>query len=172
MSKSLFALFKMFLITAQMNFRLGNSLLIEVPNEQKMSGKAMVLFDSLSVREDAVQYSIELAKRMDYSLVILVVLALDSDDVGYPDDFEVRVREALEGPMMSAEQAGISVEAEIRVGDPTSELMKFLAGLRSVDTIIWGGHLDVGTPRLNKAHWFTRMKDTLECPVVVPSRKS
>jgi hypothetical protein len=137
-----------------------------------MSGKAMVLFDSLSIREDAVQYSIELAKRMDYSLVILVVLALDSEDVRYPNDFEVRVREALEGPMMSAGQAGISVEAEIRMGDPASELMKFLAGLRSVDTIIWGGHLDMGTHRLNKAHWFTRMKDTLECPVVVPSRKS
>lgn len=138
-----------------------------------MSGKVMVLFDSLSVREEAVQYSIELAKRMDYALVILVLLALDSEDVKYANDFEVRAREALEGPLMSAGQAGIPVEAEIRMGDPASELMKFLAGSRSVDTIIiWGGFRDVGTTRLNKAHWLTRMKDVLECPVVVPSRKS
>ena len=133
-----------------------------------MSSKALVLFDSMYVREEVVQYSIELAKRMDYALVILILLALDSEDAKYANDFEMRARETLEGPMMSAGQADIPVEAEIRMGDPASELMKFLAGSRSVDTIIWGGIRDV---RLNKGHWLTRMKDMLDCPVVVPSRK-
>ena len=132
----------------------------------------MLLFDSLSVREEAVEYSIELAKRMDYSLILLILLALDSEEVAYAKDFELRAKEALQGPMKSARQAGVHAEAEVKVGNPGSELMKFLAGSRSIYTIVWGGPRKTGDPRLNKAHWLNKMKDVLECPVVVPSRKS
>jgi len=136
-----------------------------------MSGKIMVLFDCLSIREEPVQYSIELAKRMDCSLSVLVLLSLDSEEVLEADDLETRADRALQGALDSARRAGVEVEAEVRAGSPSSELMKFLAGARSVRTVVWGGAPSCGDPMPDKSHWLSRMKDMLSCPVVVPSRK-
>jgi len=136
-----------------------------------MQGKVMALFDSLSMREEAFQYSIELAKRMDYGLIVLVLLTPDSEETKNADDFRSRVRSALQGPMKSARQAGVRIEVEMRMGDSCSELMKFLAGSRSVHTIVWGGRSDLAGQG-QRQHWLARMKDSLECPVVIPSIKS
>jgi nucleotide-binding universal stress UspA family protein len=137
-----------------------------------MAGKVMVLADSLSMREEAVQYSIELAKRMDYSLTLLVLLPLDSEEAAHARDLETHAREALGWPVDSARRAGVQVEVEIRLGDPSSELMKFLASSRSVQTIVWGGTPGLGNLKRRKGHWLFRMKDMLEYPVVIPSIKS
>jgi len=136
-----------------------------------MSGKVMVLFDSLFLRDEAVEYSVELAKRMDYSLIILVLLALDSEEIEQAKDFEARTKEALRGPLTFARQAGVPAVAEVRIGNISSELIKFIAGSKSVQTIVWGGYRDAGFGKRNKAHWLGRVKDKLDCPVVVPQRK-
>lgn len=132
----------------------------------------MILFDSLSIRDEPFQYSVELARRMEMPLIVLVILSLDSEEVAHARDFEQRAREALQGPMEAAVKGGVQTEAEVRVGDPSSELMKFLARSRSVHSIVWGGPPSAGDPRPDKGHWLNRMKDVLGCPVVIPSRRT
>ena len=137
-----------------------------------MSRTVMVLFDSLTVRKEAFHYAIELAKRMDYSLAVLVLIAHESGDEGAVGDIYRRAKDTLRDPLESARRSGVHVEAEVRMGDPSSELMKYCAVSRSIQTIVWGGSLDVVQTRGNRSHWFARMQKMLECPVVVPSMKS
>ncbi len=139
----------------------------------------IVLFSSPSVRGEAVQYSIELAKRTDCGLVFLLILPFENGEKALAGNdryknMETRVAEALARPMNSAKEAGVPAEAVVRRGDPQSEFMKFLAGSKAFQAIVWGGEqdlIDKKAPR-QKTHWLVKMKDKLECPVVVPSMKS
>ena len=76
--------------------------------------------------------------------------------------------------MEKARAAGVSVQAVVKTGDPSSELVKFLAASGSFQTIVWGGEQELAraSVRGRKPHWLRKMKDVVECPVVVPSRKS
>ena len=136
-----------------------------------MSKQVMVLFDSLMVRSEAFQYAIELAKRMDYALVVLILIDHDNGDARESGVLYSRAREALRGPLESAKNEGIDVDAEVRLRDPSSELLKYCAVSRSIQIMVWGGSLEVIHPKGNKSHWFTLTKDKVGCPVVVPSMK-
>jgi len=143
----------------------------------RMSRKTMLLFDSFTVRREAVQYAIELAKRTNTGLVVLVLLSADEDDPEAADELShelSRFEKSLIGHMESAQAAGISAEAVVKTGDPSSEFVKFLAASGSLQTIVWGGQQELAraSVRGKKPHWLIRMKDVVECPVVVPSRKS
>ncbi len=137
-----------------------------------MQNKIMVLFDSLWMRKGAVNYSIELAKRMDCSLIFLFLLAFDSEEAARSTRLESRAKKALKGPIDKALGAGVQVEAEVRLGSPPSELMKFLAGERSVQTIVWGGYTDLEDLKRAKGHWLARMKEWLEITIVFPQPRS
>jgi hypothetical protein len=138
----------------------------------------MLLFDSFAVRGEAVQYAIELAKRTNTGLVVLALLSADEDDLSdaggeLPAKLS-RFEESLIGHMESAQAAGISAEAVVKTGDPSSELVKYLAASGSLQTIVWGGQQELVREgvRGKKPHWLTKMKDVVECPVVIPSKKS
>lgn len=142
-----------------------------------MSRTTMLLFDSLTVRREAVQYAIELAKRTNTGLVLLALLSPDGDDMlevgsGVPNRLS-QFEKSLMGHIQSAKEAGVSAEAIVKAGDPSSELVKFLATSGSLQTIVWGGQEQ--PPRTGfrgrKPHWLARMKEVVECPVVVPSKK-
>ncbi len=143
-----------------------------------MPNNIMVLFDSLNVRKEAMAYSIELSKRMEASLVLLMLLSLDSIEQGSmsygPSGLEDRVKSTLDSRVAEAGEAGISVEAVVKRGDPSSELMKFLAESGPIKLIVWGGEEDLmdAKPRRKKAHWLLKIKDMLEPPVLVPLMKS
>lgn len=139
-----------------------------------MGEKIIVLFDSFSMRADAIQYAIALAKRMDSALVFLVLLSLDSSELSCDggSNLETRAREVLLDQMKSARQEGVIVDAEIRMGDPLSELMKFLAESRSIQALVWGGPHGMARSRRRESHWFPKIKDLVEFPVVIPSMKS
>ena len=119
----------------------------------------------------------ELAKRTDSELVFLGILTVETNEKSSacdaPANPEAQVHNALQGHIKEAVNAGIAAEGEIRIGDPQSELMKFLASSSSVQTIVWGGIEDLieGGARQKKAHWLIKTKSMLECPVVVPSMK-
>ena len=137
--------------------------------------RILVIFDSPRIRKEAVQYSIELAKRTDSELVFLGILPIESiEKPSASRDPETQADRALQGHIKEAITAGIAAEGEIKIGDPQSELMKFLASSSSVQTIVWGGIEDVieSGARQKKGHWLIRMKSMVECPVVVPSMKS
>jgi hypothetical protein len=143
-----------------------------------MVRRILVLFDSPTLRDEAVHYSIELAKRTDSELVFLGLLPPESTDGESTQDglrqSSTRARDVLMKHVEGAENAGIAAEGQLKLGDPQSELMKFLAGASSIRTIVWGGSRSVmeSGGRRRNAHWLAKTKGILECPVVVPSMKA
>ena len=105
----------------------------------------MVLFDSAAIRRESLQYSIELAKRMNSNLTLLVILPFEAH---------------------RTDSSGIE---SVRIGNPRSELVKYVAEAGRFETIVWGARPDL---MKKKDHWLVRMKDTLECPVVTPFIKN
>ena len=139
----------------------------------------LVLFDSLSIRSETVQYSIELAKRTDCELIILMLLSAEINDKaptadGFPDESYLRIQDALFKQAEEVEKAGVAVRAVVRTGDPQSELMKFLAGSTTTQAIVWGGRPDLMDQKREhrRSHWLVKAKGLLEFPVVIPSMKS
>ncbi len=134
----------------------------------------VVLFDSIDrhdLRAEAVPYGLELARRTGSSLALLLLLPHDTA-IQAPDDSEVAEASRQDGEAMAAELvqgthgADLPVATALRLGDPSSELMKFLAGLHTVTAIVWGGQ---GNPAPGRDHWLARIRDRLGVPVVVPS---
>ncbi|MCP4756714.1 MAG: hypothetical protein GY866_38110 [Proteobacteria bacterium] len=136
----------------------------------------MIVFDSLFICEEAVLYSIELAKRTNSSLSMLWLLPFQNNHKTTEKieaaDIERHLENDFGKQVETARNSDVPVEMIVSIGDPSSELLKFLAGSRSIRTIVWGGRSE---PFQNKSkgkpHWLVLMKENLECPVVVPLKK-
>lgn len=139
-----------------------------------MRDRIIVLFDSVSMRRESLQYSIELAKRMNSDLVLLVILTFEGKR-NANNRIESLLKRGQQAKASLREHteiiknAGVSVETDVRIGNPRSELVKYLAEAGRFEIIVWGGK-----PNLmkKKDYWLTRMKDILECPVVTPFIKA
>jgi nucleotide-binding universal stress UspA family protein len=140
--------------------------------EVNMNGKIMVLFDSLSVRKEALEYAIELARRTDSSLVSLFLIDSSGMEPDGAPDWEIQGQQIVGEVEQRVRRAGLEADAEIRTGNPSSELMKFLADYRSPRAIVWGGKFSADGTKRHRDHWLSRIKDRLGCPVVVPARKT
>ncbi len=141
----------------------------------------LVLFDSISIRKEVAKYAVELAKRTDCELIILMLLTAEMNDRDSEDSessenkAQLQIQDAFALQAEHMESAGVSVRAIVRTGDPQSELMKFLAGSSTTRTIVWGGSPDLLMDQKahnKKAHWLVRAKGLVECPLVVPSMKA
>jgi hypothetical protein len=138
--------------------------------------KVVLLFDDMHARTEAIQYAVELSSRMDSALVLLMLLDLDADGSSSVDENEYLraiVEQAFAPHVRMARSAGVAVEPVLRIGNPYSELMKYLAETRMVHTIVWAGDLAVLSQRHRREspHWLARMREAVEFPVVVPSLK-
>lgn len=139
-----------------------------------MRERIIVLFDSESMRRESLQYSIELAKRMNSDLVLLVIISFESER-NASDRIEPllkrgqQAKASLRENTENIKNAGIYVETAVRIGNPRSEFVKYLAEAGRFEIIVWGGE-----PNLmkKKDHWLSRMKDILESPVVTPFIKT
>jgi hypothetical protein len=134
----------------------------------------MVLFDSAAIRRESLQYSIELAKRMNSNLTLLVILPFeasktDANSIEPMIKRGVKAEESLKKHLETIKNAGLSAETAVRIGNPRSELVKYVAEAGRFETIVWGAKPDL---MKKKDHWLVRMKDTLECPVVTPFIKN
>jgi hypothetical protein len=144
-----------------------------------MPGKILLLIDTLRVRAEPLTYALELAARTDSSVAVLIILSLEeaakatsiSELLAHA---ESTINEALRPHLDAARKARVSLDAVLRLGVPSSELMKFLAESSTVITIVWGGEpsLTAGTARSRRSHWLAQIRETLECPVVVPLARS
>ena len=139
-----------------------------------MRPQIMVLFDSAAIRRESLQYSIELAKRMNSNLTLLVILPfeahrIDSNGIESMIKRGVKAEESLKKNLETIKNAGLSAETAVRIGNPRSELVKYVAETGRFETIVWGARPDL---MKKKDHWLVRMKDTLECPVVTPFIKN
>lgn len=139
-----------------------------------MALKIMVLGDCFHIRKEAIRYSIALAKRLDAVVVLLMLLPfeLTKNLPGAVDTvlkLQVRAAEAIKQPIRSIKRAGVSVEDAIRIGNPRSELLKFLAESERFHSIVWGGESD---SIKDKTHWMSTLETDVKCAVLVPFAKS
>ena len=139
-----------------------------------MRPQIMVLFDSASIRSESIRYSIELAKRLDATLTLLVILPFEVNPTssGGIEPMIKRGAEAeqsLKKNIEPIENAGLSVKTAVRIGNPKSELLKYAAESGRFEIIIWGARPDL---MKKKDHWLVRMKDTMECPIITPFIKN
>jgi hypothetical protein len=140
-----------------------------------MTSKILILLDGICIRNEVIEYSLELAKRMESSLILLLLLAYGTDmianlEVENPGDLSTTIKDKMLNYMKRIHTEGIHVEAEARIGDPSSELLKFLAEIGSIETIVWGGQNDVGTnkEKQKKSHWLVKIRSLVKCPIVFP----
>jgi len=140
-----------------------------------MARKILVLMDEITVRHEVIEYSLELAKRMGSSLILLLLLAYGSDDIfkiesGDSKDFNTAFKDKILDYMEEIHTEGIDVEAEVRIGDPSSELLKFLAETGTIETVVWGGQNSIGDKKemQKKSHWLHKIRNSVECPIVFP----
>ena len=132
--------------------------------EQK---KIMVLFEDGKIRKETVLYAVELARRMESALSILMLL---TDGETKSKDF---VEADLDTIVETIQKYGIQAKREIRYGDKTSELLKFLAADYHPSTIVWGSNDKVITKRGGKpGHWLTKAAKHVGCSIVSPIIKN
>jgi hypothetical protein len=139
-----------------------------------MRPQIMVLFDSAFIRPESIRYSIELAKRMNSNLTLLVILPFEASSTasGGIEPIIKRGAEAeksLKKHINPIKNAGLAVETAVRIGNPKSELVKYVAESGRFEIIIWGARPDL---MKKKDHWLVLMKNTLECPVITPFIKN
>jgi hypothetical protein len=129
--------------------------------------EVLVLFEDGIIREESVLYSIELARRLELP-VSLLMLVSDETQIFRAD--ETLINESIK----PIEQAGIEVFKEIRTGDKTAELLKYLAANSSPAAIVWGSDKEmVGKLGAGKSHyWLHRLTGMLPCSIVWPVSKN
>ena len=135
-----------------------------------MSLKIMVLGDSFHIRTEAIRYSIAIAKRLDAVLVLLMLLPFEltknpPGGVNTVLKLQARAAEAIRQPIGDMERGGVLVESTIRIGNPRSELLKFLAESGKFHSIVWGGDSN----SINeKSHWTSNLEADVKCAMLVP----
>ena len=123
----------------------------------------LVLFEDCNIRKESVRYSIELARRLDMS-ILLLMLVTNSLRASCSED---ALGKELMDPIL---QARIKVSKDIRYGDKATELLKYLAIHSGLAVIVWGsdermvGKLGTGKPH----HWLNKLAGMLPCSIVSP----
>lgn len=129
--------------------------------------KILILFEDGNIRKESILYGIQLGRRMESSLRVLMLMA------GTEKDNNSQWEGILNGALETISHKGIPIECEIRYGDKTSELLKFLAVGPHLSAIVWGSNARVITERGRKpGHWFTKAAEQVGCPIVSPTIKN
>jgi hypothetical protein len=132
--------------------------------EQK---KILVLFEDGKIRKETVSYAVELARRMESALSVLMLMTHREAET------EDGVEADLDAIVETIQHYGILAKKDIRYGDKTSELLKFLAADLHPSTIVWGSNDNVITKRGGKpGHWLTKAAKYMGCSIVSPIIKN
>jgi nucleotide-binding universal stress UspA family protein len=134
----------------------------------------LIVFDNQKVCPEALDYGRQFALRMDdrVTFLLLVPMALRGRPLrGAKRDVLNRI-ESHGAKLLSRYsetyiQQGIEVRSACRVGEPSQELLKFLADRPPFQAIIWGSGPDLP----GKAHWLSRVSANLGCPLLTVKRK-
>lgn len=147
-----------------------------------MNRKILILLDSPKVRGEVTSYSVELARRMGTNLHLLMLLRWErsSRNGVFPRDVRagqetLRRRGELVVKACLEQMRGFGLEAvgAVRLGDPPSELLKYLAEHQPFEAVVWGGIESFLRRRRIpiRSHWLERVREQLDCTLVVPSLK-
>ncbi len=127
----------------------------------------MVLFEDGKIRKEAILYAVELARRLE-STVSVLMLMTDSQQ-----EAKGLIENNLDAVLETIKKNGIPAKKNIRYGDKTSELLKFLAADHHLSVIVWGSNDNVITKRGGKpGHWLTKAAGLVGCSIVSPIIKN
>ena len=147
-----------------------------------MPRKILILLDSPAVRREVTTYSVELARRMGAALHLLMILRWEGppreadpagtwscDEENPCDEGEFVVNACVD----EIRTFGVEAVGAVRQGDPSSELLKYLAEHKPFQAVVWGGNETFLRRRRTpvRTHWLERIREQLECTLVVPSLK-
>ncbi len=129
--------------------------------------RIVLIFENGGLREEGLRYSVELARRMECPVSVLMLAERAPDAVHAA--WENRLAEAA-GRIRTA---GVLAGSEMRVGDGASEVLKFLAAGPAPAVVVWGGdHGAVLASRHGSSrHWLSRIAGDLGCSVVLPKAR-
>lgn len=134
----------------------------------------LVIFENEKVCDHAIKYSCELAHRMDSNVTFLMLIGMTFPNRLSIDSkrktikrAESRISKFLGDMSSELLKQGIPVSVALRVGNPSQELLKFLAEKPSFQTVIWGSSekLPYGSQG-HRSHWLAKIADILECPLI------
>ena len=137
----------------------------------------LVLIDGMDTRPQALRYAGGLARRVGAGIIVLVLMRVDFADAehGCSDEellaeLQARGRAGLEECLALLRDMDIIAQGDVRVGEPVSEAMKFLARGPALHSVVWAGDRRLPTGRKLRAgdHWLAMLKDKLGCPLVAP----
>ncbi|MEW5945456.1 MAG: hypothetical protein AB1742_04580 [bacterium] len=137
----------------------------------------LFLLDGTDMKAEAIKYVAGLAQRVEAGVIVLVLIRVEFDgeegcdsDEDYLVEFYLRGKAALGKCLALLREMGIDAGGAVRVGEPGSEAMKFLAEDHALHSVVWGGNrsLFAGMRFKPGEHWIAILKDKLGCPLVAP----
>ena len=144
--------------------------------------KILILLDSPKVRSEVTTYSVELARRMAAALHLLMLIRWEasppngatSQEMGSEGGEALKQAEIVVNNCIDEIRGcGLETVGTVRQGDPSSELLKYLAEHQPFQAVVWGGNETFLRRRRTpvRTHWLERIRDQLDCTLVVPSLK-
>ncbi|WDN87625.1 hypothetical protein BuS5_00593 [Desulfosarcina sp. BuS5] len=129
----------------------------------------LLVLEDGAFHSESVYYAINLAKRIDCSISVLMLAAnaeCDPEGLNREQGIVKKILNAIR-----AEK--VNVQAKIRYGDKASEFLKHLADNPSFAVTVWGGGEEFAAERNIKKgkNWFAKIKVNIRCPVVRPTAK-
>jgi hypothetical protein len=134
----------------------------------------LIIFDDQQICQEAVAYAKELSARMDARVSFLMLIKMSFLGNFFIDAkrralgrIEDRAASLLSQTTETFVQQGIEVRSAFRIGEPSQELLKFLAVHAPFQAVIWGS-----APELpGRGHWIGRASARMECPLLCVSKK-
>ena len=147
-----------------------------------MPRKILILLDSPNVRSEVKTYSVELARRVGAKIHLLMLLRWEefprngapSREMGSEGREACKQAEiAVNACLEEIQCCGVETVGAVRQGDPSSELLKYLAEHQPFQAVVWGGNETFLRSRRTpvRTHWLERVREQLDCTLVVPSLK-
>jgi len=144
-----------------------------------MKHELLIIFENEQVFSGALTYAREYAARTDARVTFLVLVAMSFSSFDFLgvkrkklQEIETKTEKLLVQLTDVFIQKGIETSTALRIGDPSQELLKFLADRPSFQAIIWGSGQDLPFGgRVKKKHWLYHISGHLECPLLTVTRR-
>ena len=129
----------------------------------------LVLEDGL-FPDEGICCAVKLAKRMNCSVSILMLPGA----VNIDDTKETDIQSQMDDTIKAMVAEGVHAEGNFIYGDKASAFLKHLAMNPSLKAIVWGsnGEIETKTKKKKAPYWFTKVKSSIQCPVVRPELKT
>ena len=145
-----------------------------------MNHEILIIFENEQVFPGALTYAREYAMRTESRVTFLMLVAMSfsaRDFLGAKRNALQKI-EAKAGKLLAELtetfiQKGLETISALRIGDPSQELLKFLADRPSFQAIIWGSGEDLPfAGKITGKHWLCNLAVSLECPLLTVTRRS